>query len=79
MWLQAIDLMTASRKGINNHQLHRTLGTTLKSAWLMSHRIRNEGTVGFGGDGGMVEIDETFIGRDIDKPGAGATPTSTSG
>lgn len=39
-WLQAIYLMTSSTKGISSHQLHRVLEITYKSAWLMSHRIR---------------------------------------
>src|SRR6202008_4891267 len=39
-WLQAIFLMTSSKKGINSSQLHRTLGCTLKTAWFLSHRIR---------------------------------------
>ena len=68
LWLQAIYLMCASKKGISSNQLHRTLGVTLKTAWFMSHRIREamrEGAlVPFGADGGIVEADETFIGND---------------
>lgn len=40
IWLQAVALLTASKKGISSNQLHRTLGVTLKTAWFMSHRIR---------------------------------------
>lgn len=40
LWLQAIFLMSSSRKGISSNRLHRTLDVTLKTAWLMSHRIR---------------------------------------
>ena len=40
LWIQAIVLMTASKKGISAHQLHRTLGVTYKTAWFMEHRIR---------------------------------------
>src|SRR5580704_16747436 len=36
-WLQAIFLMSSSKKGISSNQLHRTLGITLKSAWFLSH------------------------------------------
>ena len=32
-WLTAIHLICSSKKGISSHQLHRTLGITLKSAW----------------------------------------------
>ena len=70
LWLQAIFLIAASKKGISSNQLHRTLGITLKSAWFMSHRIREamriDGDV-FGIGGGSVEVDETFIGRDKTK------------
>ena len=52
----------------DSHQLHRTLGITVKSAWFMSHRVReamrNDGSVDFGAGGGVVEVDETFIGHD---------------
>lgn len=71
LWLQAIYLMCASKKGISSNQLHRTLGVTLKTAWFMSHRIREamrDDTIGtFGNGGGVVEIDETFIGREPGK------------
>ena len=40
IWLQAMSLIAASKKGISSNQLHRTLGVTLKTAWFMSHRIR---------------------------------------
>jgi len=67
-WLQAIHLMASSKKGISSHQLHRVLEITHKSAWFMSHRIReamrSDGAVDFGANGGTVEVDETFIGND---------------
>jgi transposase-like protein len=71
LWLQAIYLICASKKGISSNQLHRTLGVTLKTAWFMSHRIReamrDDGSVNFGAGGGVVEVDETFIGREPGK------------
>lgn len=65
-WLLATHLMTASKKGVSAHQLHRMLGITYKSAWFMAHRIR-EGMREFhpapmGGNGKTVEADETHIG-----------------
>ena len=67
-WLQAIYMMAGSKKGISANQLHRILGVTLKTAWFMEHRIREamrEGQLSpFGGNGGAVEADETFIGRE---------------
>jgi len=67
-WLFAVDLMTAGKKGVSSHQLHRMLGITYKSAWFMSHRIREAMKEGawpgpLGGDGKTVEADETFIGQ----------------
>lgn len=68
LWLQAVVLMTASKKGISAHQLHRTLDVTYKTAWFMCHRIREAMRSGdlapFGAGGGTVEVDETFIGHD---------------
>ncbi|MRU15661.1 IS1595 family transposase [Roseovarius sp. A21] len=70
-WLLATFLMASSKKGISAHQLHRTIGVTYKTAWFMFHRIReamrNDDPVSFGGGGGTVEVDETFIGRDKSK------------
>jgi len=70
-WLQAMYLIAGSKKGISSNQLHRILGVTLKTAWFMSHRIREAmDTVDdwpLGGLGKHVEADETFIGR---EPGA---------
>lgn len=66
IWLQAMYLIAGSKKGISANQLHRTLGVTLKTAWFMSHRIREAMRSGdfspFGTDGGAVEVDETYIG-----------------
>lgn len=67
LWLQAVALLTASKKGISSNQLYRTLGVSLKTAWFMSHRIREAMRSGdlrpMGGDGGIVEIDETYHGK----------------
>lgn len=39
-WLLATHLLTSSKKGISSHQIHRSLGVTYKTAWFMTHRIR---------------------------------------
>jgi len=66
VWLQATFLMMSSKKGVSSNQLHRTLGVTLKSAWFMSHRLREAlkptNPSPLGGDGITVEGDETYIG-----------------
>jgi len=64
--LQAVYLLSCSKKGISTHQLHRILEIQYKSAWFLSHRIREAMRDGsltpMGGGGEIVEIDETFIG-----------------
>ena len=71
-WLQAIYLMCASKKGISAHQLHRILEVQYKTAWFLTHRIREAMSQGalnpFGGGGGDVEADETFIGTEPGVP-----------
>src|SRR5687767_9669224 len=63
IWLQAMYLIAGSKKGISSNQLHRTLGVTLKTAWFMSHRIREAMRSGdLDPMGGTVEVDETYIG-----------------
>ena len=68
IWLQAMFLLASSKKGISSNQLARTLGVTLKSAWFLSHRIReamkDTGGAPFGGNFGGVEADETLQGVD---------------
>src|SRR5258708_18341378 len=39
-WLAALFLLTASKKGVSAHQVHRSLGISYKSAWFMMHRLR---------------------------------------
>lgn len=73
LWLQAVHLLCSSKKGMSSNQLHRTLGVTLKTAWFMSHRIREAMRDGpllrpMGGEGAVVEVDETFIGQKKDVP-----------
>jgi len=39
-WLPAVWAVANSQNGISSHELGRALGVTQKSAWFMSHRIR---------------------------------------
>ncbi len=70
-WVLATHLICSSKKGMSSHQLHRILGVTYKTAWFMTHRIREamktKPSSKLGGNGGIVEVDETFVGR---KPGS---------
>ncbi|MBE7157424.1 MAG: IS1595 family transposase [Rhodospirillales bacterium] len=70
--LQAAHLMCSSKKGISAHQLHRILEVQYKTAWFLSHRLREAMRSGalapMGGEGAIVEVDETFIGQKEDVP-----------
>jgi transposase-like protein len=67
LWLQVIHLMCTSKKGISTRQIQRMLVCSMKTAWFLTHRIREamrgEGLAPMGGAGGVVEVDETFIGK----------------
>jgi transposase-like protein len=69
-WLQAAYLINSSKKGISAKQIERTLQVTYKSAWFMMHRLRAAmdpiyvAPAGpLGGEGKIMEADETYIGR----------------
>ena len=40
LWLQAIQLITASKKGISTRQVQRAFNCSMKTAWFLMHRIR---------------------------------------
>jgi len=88
IWLQAVALLTSSKKGISSNQIHRTLGVTLKTAWFIGHRIREAMRDGkivpMGSSGGIVEIDETYHGnvaipRDVTTSGRPYTKSGKTG
>ena len=62
-WAIALYLATTSLKGVSSMKLHRDLGITQKSAWHLSHRIReawqHNRPPAFRGP---VEADETYVG-----------------
>lgn len=71
-WMLAFYLLSSSKKGISSHQLMRSLDVTYKSAWFLSHRVRKAMerggiTAPMGGEGGIVEVDETYHGKS-EKP-----------
>jgi hypothetical protein len=71
IWLQAFHLIASAKNGVSANELHRTLKLSLKSAWFVAHRIREamgSGSLkppplGSTGGSGVVEADETYIGR----------------
>lgn len=56
--------MCSSKKGVSSHQIARELGITVKSAWFVTHRIREamklEPLAGM--LKGEIEADETYVG-----------------
>jgi transposase-like protein len=70
--LQAVYLMSCSKKGVSAHQLHRILQVTYKTAWFLAHRIREAmrtgGLAPMGGAGSIVEADETYFGPTEEQP-----------
>jgi transposase-like protein len=66
-WLLAIHLLNSGKNGVSAHELHRLLGITYKSAWFLSHRIREAmketGPTPMGGEGRSVQADETWYGN----------------
>lgn len=65
-WVLAAQLMASSKKGFSAHELHRVLGTKYETAWFLFHRLREAAAdpkAGpIGGEGAVVEADETYIG-----------------
>ncbi len=77
-WLAALFLLTASKKGVSAHQVHRSLGVSYKSSWFMMHRLREAMRTGslapLGGTGKTVEADETYFGQ-VEAPKRRTTKT----
>ena len=67
LWFYAIFLFTTSRHGVSGKELQRQLGVTYKTAWRMAGLIRDhmaacDGDAPLGGNGEVVEVDETYVG-----------------
>ncbi len=77
-WALAYRLMSGAKKGMSAHQMHRTLGVTYRTAWFMAFRIREamRDVSGdkLGGNGKIVEADETYVGG---KPRRGTDGKAT--
>jgi transposase-like protein len=65
-WFMAMALMAEAKKGISANQVARHIGVQYKTAWHLCHRIRKAmeelNKAPLGGQGQIVEVDETFIG-----------------
>ena len=68
LWLQAIQLICGSKKGISTRQIQRTFNCSMKTAWFLTHRIREimkpaDASGPLGGEGKTIEADVTYVGR----------------
>ena len=71
-WFLAVYLIVEAKKGVSANQLKRTIGTTYKTAWYLSHRIRAAlKEVDAQLLKGIVEADETFVGGKVEGEGRG--------
>jgi IS1 family transposase len=76
-WYRVIHLMLTSKKGMSALQIMRYMGFgSYKTAWEMCHKVRVALMEDIGKLGGIVEVDETFVGglaknRHWDKRGGG--------
>ncbi|MCA1716609.1 MAG: IS1595 family transposase [Actinobacteria bacterium] len=71
-WFLAVYLIVESKKGISANQLKRTIGVSYKTAWYLSHRIRASlKEVDAQLLKGIVEVDETFVGGEVEGKGRG--------
>jgi transposase-like protein len=84
-WFRVIHLMLTSKKGMSALQIQRYMGFgSYKTAWEMCHKVRTALVENPEKLGGIVEVDETFIGglaknRHKDKRGDGSGGTGGSG
>jgi hypothetical protein len=68
-WAVAFHMGASSKKGFSAHQLHRELGCQYNTAWFLHHRVMEAMRRGgidlppMGGEGKVVEADETYHGR----------------
>jgi transposase-like protein len=68
-WAAAFHLGASSKKGFSAHQLHRELGCQYNTAWFLHHRVMEAMRRGgldlppMGGEGKVVEADETYYGN----------------
>ena len=62
-WFRVAHLMLVSKKGMSALQIYRYMGFgSYKTAWLMCHKIRTALVEDIKKLGGIVEVDETYVG-----------------
>jgi transposase-like protein len=72
-WFMAMALMCEAKKGVSALQVSRHIGVAYKTAWYLCHRIRKAmeemNTSPLGGEGKIVEVDESYLGGRITRKG----------
>lgn len=77
-WFAAVYLIVESKKSISAKQMERMLGTTYRTAWHLSHRIRSAfSEVDAQLLKGIIEVDETFVGGEAKGTGRGYKENKT--
>ena len=77
LWLQIIHLMCASKKGVSTNQVQRILRCSMKTAWFLTHRIREAMRTGELAPMGGAGVDRrrstklTSVARKATKSGPG--------
>lgn len=69
-WMMAVAIICNAKKGVSAKQLQRDLEVSYKTAWYLSHRIREAMITGNWTDekmSGTVEADETYVGGMYNK------------
>src|SRR3989442_15423972 len=77
-WFLAIALICEAKKGISAKQLERHLGVNYRTAWHLAHRVRSAMQEGDFQLTGEVEADETYIGGEMETPGAAGQRATTT-
>lgn len=81
-WFYVMFLFTSTRNGVAAKRVEREIGVTYKTAWRMCHEIRKymgslDSDDPLGGEGQIVEIDESYIGGRSYGGGRGRTDHMT--
>lgn len=79
-WFYVMFLFTTTRNGVAAKRVEREIGVTYKTAWRMCHEIRKymaavDGDEPVGGFCKQVEVDETFVGGEIERGQRGGDPS----
>ena len=75
-WFYVMFLFTTTRNGVAAKKVERDIGVTYKTAWRMCHEVRKymgqlDSDDPLGGEGEVVEVDETLIGGVVRGKGQG--------